>query len=300
MMEMASGLRQHGFTLFETVIAIVIIGIVSAVTSVFIRGPVQSYMDSTGRAELTDEADLALRRMARDLRLALPNSIRMIGTDGHAVEFLLTKAGGRYLSAEDAESSGSSQPILDFESTTASNVFTVVGGMPSLTQHIKDDTFNYVVVYNLGIAPADAYQTGTSTNNTALINTYSTDASGNVATITLASNPFAQQSPPLPSPSHRFQVISGGVTYWCGMRNGSLTLMRYWNYGIRASAADPPTTGSSAILATNVASCTGLFNYNTLRNQHSGLLILRLALNSHNQRDPAITLVDQVHVDNTP
>jgi hypothetical protein len=43
-----------------------------------------------------------------------------------------------------------------------------------------------------------------------------------------------------------------------------------------------------------------LFNYNTLRNQHSGLVILRLALNSRNAGDPPLTLVDQVHVDNTP
>jgi hypothetical protein len=34
------------------------------------------------RAELTDQADVALRRITRDIRLALPNSLR-VTTTGH-------------------------------------------------------------------------------------------------------------------------------------------------------------------------------------------------------------------------
>jgi MSHA biogenesis protein MshO len=302
MMHATTSSRQRGFTLVEAIIVLVIIGILSAMVAVFIRGPIQSYADSAGRAELTDEADLALRRMARDLRLALPNSIRNVGTDGHAVEFLLTKAGGRYLAAEDATADNTTQWPLEFESATASNKFTVVGAMPSLNQHVKDDLFNYVVVYNLGpgFTPADAYQIGQPNSNIALISAPIKDASQNVTGIQLSSNPFQSQSPPMPSPAHRFQVISGAVTYWCGSHNGTLALMRYWNYGINAAVSNPPSSGSSAVLASNLATCSGLFNYSTLKTQHSALVILRLSLNSRNAGDPPLTLVDQVHVDNTP
>jgi MSHA biogenesis protein MshO len=302
MMHATTSSRQRGFTLVEAIIVLVIIGILSAMVAVFIRGPIQSYADSAGRAELTDGADLALRRMARDLRLALPNSIRNVGTDGHAVEFLLTKAGGRYLAAEDATANNTTQWPLEFESAIASTRFTVVGAMPSLNQHVTDDLFNYVVVYNLGpgFAPADAYQIGQSNSNIALISGATKDASQNVTDIQLSGNPFQLQSPPMPSPAHRFQVISGAVTYWCGSHKGTLALMRYWNYGINAAVSNPPSSGSSAVLASNLATCSGLFNYSTLKNQHSALVILRLSLNSRNAGDPPLTLVDQVHVDNVP
>jgi prepilin-type N-terminal cleavage/methylation domain-containing protein len=67
---------QRGFTLVEAIIVMVLTGVLAGVMVLFIRQPVQNYVDAAGRAGLTDTADLALRRMARELRSALPNSIR--------------------------------------------------------------------------------------------------------------------------------------------------------------------------------------------------------------------------------
>ena len=52
-----------GFTLVEAIIVIVITGILAAIVAVFIRAPVDGYFDSVRRAELTDTADVALRRL---------------------------------------------------------------------------------------------------------------------------------------------------------------------------------------------------------------------------------------------
>jgi len=52
--------RQVGFTLIEAIIVIAITGIVAAAVAMFIRLPVQGYVDSAARAELTDIADTAL------------------------------------------------------------------------------------------------------------------------------------------------------------------------------------------------------------------------------------------------
>eukprot|EP01133_Synstelium_polycarpum_P021102 gene21102-25353_t len=61
--------------------------------AMFIRLPVQGYIDANARAALADLADTATRRMARDIRLALPNSVRVTG-NGRYLELLLTKSGG--------------------------------------------------------------------------------------------------------------------------------------------------------------------------------------------------------------
>ena len=57
--------RQGGFTLIEAIMVITITGILAAIVAVFIRTPVDGYIDSVARAELTDAADTALRRIAR-------------------------------------------------------------------------------------------------------------------------------------------------------------------------------------------------------------------------------------------
>ena len=83
---------NRGFTLIEAVMVLVITAIVAAMVAVFIQKPVQSYVDSARRADLTDIADTAVRRMAREIRLALPNSVRnpADGSD-QCIEFMPTK-----------------------------------------------------------------------------------------------------------------------------------------------------------------------------------------------------------------
>ena len=81
--------RQRGFTLVEMVVAMVVIGIVAGMLAVFVGVPVRSYMDTTARVELADIADTATRRIARDVRLALPNSVR-VDSSGRYLELLLT------------------------------------------------------------------------------------------------------------------------------------------------------------------------------------------------------------------
>ena len=297
--------RSHtGFTLIEAIVVIAIIGILGAIVAVFIRLPVQNYADSVARAEVSDEADLALRRMAREIRLALPNSIR-VSSDGSAIEFLLTKAGGRYLSTDDAASS--TYPPLDFTST-GSTTLTVVG---QLAQALV--TTDYFVVYNLGngMAPSDAWafsSTGANSRNIARINAA---AAAGTSTITLLDNPFSTQSPPMPSPAYRFQIVSGPVMYACATASdGALVLTRYFGHSINATMTNPPTNATStAPLTRRVNSCAGIFAYDTTAGttsaaQRASLVSLTLALAARTPAGTAatstISLVHQVHVDNTP
>ena len=85
--------RAAGFSLVELIVVIVITGIIASVVGLFITGPIQGFLDLSRRAGLVDGAQLALTRMGRDLRAALPNSVRI---SGDAIEVLLTADGDRY------------------------------------------------------------------------------------------------------------------------------------------------------------------------------------------------------------
>ncbi|MDL2353623.1 MAG: prepilin-type N-terminal cleavage/methylation domain-containing protein [Pseudomonadota bacterium] len=286
---------QRGFTLVEAIMVIVIIGVVGGMVAVFIRAPVQGYADSVARAELSDTADLALRRMARDLRLALPNSIRV---SGNSLEMLATRSGGRYLAADD---SVDTLPVLDFIDP-ANTSFTVVGAMPGAGELVTGS--DYLVVNNLGegYAPANAYDLASAQRNIALI----AGADATRKTLTLADNPFAVQAPPAPSASQRYQIVSGPVTYYCGLEADGVTRMltRQSGYAITsAQVANPvPAVGAArgqrSLMAGRVASCE--FHYEKLASQRSALVILALELQARGGTGGSVRLVHQVHVDNTP
>ena len=288
--------RSAGFTLIEIVMVIVIIGIISGMVAVFVVKPVQGYIDAVQRAELTDSADVALRRLTRDVRLALPNSLRVMTSGGnHYIEFIMTSNGGRYRDTSDGSTAG------NFLSWTSANLtFDVLGPMPSNPALAPDD---YIVVYNLGTgyAPADAYAAADPCTNCNRAKV--TGISANV--VTLQFNPFSGQppplpfngqSPPLPSPNARFQIVPGGtkaVTYVCPTTTAG-NLSRYANYGFNATQIAP--TGSPATLASN-ATCT--VDYTPTATGRNGLLYIELKLTDSTSGE-SVTLVQQIHVDNAP
>ena len=243
-----------GFTLVEMIIVISITAIIGSMVAVFLRAPLESYVAQDRRARLADAADTALRRMGRDIRLALPNSVR-VTTDAAGVvylEFLATRSGGRYRVAGGGD-------ILDF--TMADNSFDVLG--PAIAIQAGDR----IAVYNLGIPGADAWASET-------LATYA-GAAGSVTNIAIAAKQF-----PLASPGHRFQVVEGPVTYACApdpANPGLGTLTRYWGYGIDPNQpTPPPAPASSALLATGVSTCS--FDYQSGVTERGGLVSITLAL----------------------
>ena len=66
--------NENGFTLIELVLVIVLSTIVVSFMAMFIAGPVRAYTDQARRSELVDLAESSLRRIARDVRRALPTA----------------------------------------------------------------------------------------------------------------------------------------------------------------------------------------------------------------------------------
>ena len=276
--------RARGVTLIEMIVVIVITGIIGAIVALFVKRPVEGFVDAVRRAELTDIADTALRRITRDLRTALPNSIRTT-TSGNVkyIEYLQTRGGGRYRA--EKESDGTTGIPLDL--TAAITQFDVIGTMPTLASG------DSVVIYNLTgdttLAVANAYE---GDNRSA----YSSNTS---TTITIASKQF-----PFASPGKRFQILQYPVTYACDpLSAGTGQLRRYCGYTPqRTPQPTPPTTpptfppGNDALLATNVTDCS--FSYSTSgTNGRTGVVALTLQVEQSNEK---VRLFQQVHVSNVP
>lgn len=270
---------ELGVTLIEMVMAIVITGIIGAAVAVFIRRPVEGYVDAARRAELTDIADTALRRMTRDLRRALPNSIRVDAT-GKYLEYLQTSGGGRYRSDVASDGSGDA---LDFTGDTS---FDVLGPMPS-----NAALGDLVVIYNLGpgSGTTDAYQ----------------GAAGNTSSITgigASSISFNLKIFPFPSPGKRFQTVSGPVTYYCNPDPTNGILRRISGYAVtdpqptNIAAAPLSTAPVNALLATSVTACS--FVYNTIT-QRAATVALNLEI-KHTQSGETVRLFQQVNINNVP
>jgi len=271
--------RARGFTLVEMIVVIAITGILAGAVAVFIRRPVEGYVDAARRAELTDIADTALRRITRDLRTALPNSVRttIVGNVRY-IEYLQTSGGGRYRSELMSDPSDPNYPgnILNFIAADAS--FDVIGTMPSLAAG------NSIVIYNLSPTGsiANAYggdNRGAYSSNTA-------------TTVTLS----VAKLFPYQSPGKRFQVVEHAVTYACDpLPAGAGVLRRYWNYGIVDPQQTPPG-GSNALLARNITGCSFTYTADgpTAR---TGVLALDLQVEQAGEK---VRLFQQVHVNNVP
>lgn len=261
---------------------IVLTGVVLAMVGVFIRQPVNAYVDQARRAELSDAADTALRRIGRELQNALPNSVR-VDASGTLLEFLPVSAGGRYRSATSAAGAGNAFDPADAAATRLDVLGPAVGVAAG----------DQLVIYNLGVPGADAYAGETRRALTSLGSAVST------LVYAIGGGPF-----PYASPGSRFQIVSTPVTYACAAgAGGSGTLRRYAGYATQAvqpsSTAAAPLAAlggaGNALLSSNVAACS--FTYGPGSSARIGLVTLTLTLSSGGE---SITLLHQVALSNAP
>ncbi len=272
---------------------IMITGIVAVVVGRFITKPIQGFMDLSRRAQLVDVASVSLERMSREIRLALPNSIRVDGT-GRVIEFARTVSGARYraevgpLGTED---------FLDF--TAVTDTFEVLGVLPNLLTpgliisnpgavpgDCATGTVDCLVIYNTGQVGADFY----ALDNVAALQT-----------VTAASVGFTRAAPfPLTSPGQRFYIVDGPVAYLCNLGAGSVT--RYAGHVVTPIQANVDSaaelTGAGAVghlLADGITACS--FSYQAGTATRGGLLTLRITVSNQGER---VALMQQVHVSNVP
>lgn len=273
---------RQGFTLVEMVVVIAITGIIAVVIGRFIVLPVQAYLSTAARAALVDQADLALRRIGRELRIALPGSVRVTAS-GLALELVPTTAGARYATAGSG--------ALQFGVVDTS--FGVVG--PPLVLAAGQQ----VVFHNLGtgVVGSDAYAANTTAVQQADSNRRATtNAAGAATTVTLSSAaalPVQAHAPPF-----RVIAIESPVSWRCDLASGRL--LRHQGYGFVATQPDPPSGGTSAVVATGVTACRFSADA-TLAAARAGIVNLHLTLaTTTSAGTESVALHHAIVVDNLP
>lgn len=260
-----------GFTLIELIIVMVVGSIMAVMTTSILTMPITAYTDSARRVTLTDAAELALRRMQRDIRRALPNSIR-ISDAGQRIELLHLVDGGRYRAkkASSCLPGITDSPCNPLKFTSADTGFDIIGTLNAAPT-------GKLVIYNLGASPANAY-----------IGENTADIAATSTTTSIALSPAKKF--PLKSPEQRFFIVDTPVSYACDL--GANTLKRYDGYPIAAS----PSYGAGALQSQYVTSCN--FSYDPGSSSRAGLVTLTLKLTD--DAGESTSLVHQVHVDNQP
>jgi MSHA biogenesis protein MshO len=270
---MLSPRNQLGSSLLEMVIVIAIIAVISATVAVFVKAPVDGYFDSLRRAALSDTADTAVRRMARDIRKALPNSVRIPYPDAQCLELIPTKMGGRYRGAVGLAAYGN---ILNFVALDSS--FNMIGRNSDLLEDQQIQVNDLVAVYNLGVPGADAYLAENTSPVVAVVD-------GLETVITIVPKLF-----PLASGGKRFHVIPADenvVAYVCDDEGKLRRTVRPFG------DSDCPATGP--ILASNVSACSFVHDVSDLQQNAPAQLSITLT-----DSDESVSLYMQVYVNNTP
>jgi MSHA biogenesis protein MshO len=283
------GTRSGGMTLIELVIVIVLSAIVVSFMTRLIVIPIDAFTAQKQRAQLGDAADGALRLIARDLRSALPNSVRtQVNGNVTALEMLATVDGARY---QDNGPLSNTALSLDFTAPDAAFSTTVPFSQITLPYSSSN---SYLAIYNVGVPGANAYALANVMTPTGTTITITAGVTSNAQLVTL--NPAFQFS--FGSPAKRVYLVSGPISYLCNTSSGLLT--RYSGYAI--SAAQPATAAaliaagaSSGLVATNATGCQ--FTYASGTSQRVGMATLVLQLASNGQ---VIQLLEQTHLVNAP
>jgi len=221
--------KTIGFSLIEVIVVIAVLGIITAGTAIYIVNSMQAYSDSMRRDQIASLARVATERVVRELRNALPNSVRIqttsvAGTTTHCLEYFPVVRASAYLDLP------TTAPTISFAAVPFASP-----GAGSF----------HVVVYPYAATPL-----------------YAAVNPGQVANFDNASNTLAGKV--RLSPAHqysyassrqRFFVVAQPVSF-C-IDDGTNRLNRYSAYGIDSSQSAPPqvTPGVPAVparLADNV------------------------------------------------
>lgn len=277
--------HASGVTLLEMVVAMVLVAIVAG-AAIFFTLPVRQAGDVVVRAALTDMADNALQRVGREVRLALPNSVRVktVGAVSY-LEFVPVRTGGRYRVENSGVCNGAGSDQLTFDA--ADDCFKSLGAIPNFAEVVTGST-DFLVLNNYGPNFSGQNVYDASPSNVRFVNSVTSNE------VRVPSGTFDRKLHD--SPGRRFFIGAPPVSYRCDPTGGTLT--RHTGYGLLATQPDSGLP-AGVQLATSVSACS--FEYSASVAPHVGLLTIRLTLaRGVTTGTESVSLYHAIHVNNLP
>lgn len=126
--------KSDGFTLIELITVMVVVAVISALSFGFYVTALESYADTQERTRLVNRGRQAIEQITRQLRGAVPNSVR-ITNSGNCVEFLPLAGGGFYLArvpdADNGAAASASIATAPFRVDFDSARYVAIGALSS-------------------------------------------------------------------------------------------------------------------------------------------------------------------------
>ncbi len=217
--------RIQGFTLIELITVLVILGIVAAIGSNFLVTTVDTYDTVQKRTKLLNRGRTAIEQMARQIRIAVPNSVRVSGS-GNCIEFMPIVAGANYLSDvpdnQNLAPATSNIPTSPFSQDFGTAAHVIVAGLDTNEIYATGSGISRVGVGALGAGP--------SYNSIPLASAHRFFRNSNSRRVFIAANP------------QRFCLIG-------------TSLLEYSGYGLSTAAISDlaPMGSNSSVISENVS-----------------------------------------------
>ncbi len=283
--------RQRGFTLIELVMVMVLLGVLSASFLVFFRPMLDAYIDAQRRADLSDLADTALRRMMQELRTAVPNSVNLVNQN--CFQFVPGIGGGRYRLDFNADNDVAPPCVPSANCSAFPDPAGAAGAATTVDILVRDSVApiaagDFLAINSQSQGAFYGAAGGAAGGARYTVNSVATPrASDGVQRVTLNRNPAAGGYA-----GGRFQMVSAAqpsVMYSCtGGR-----LLR----SVQGTAALAACAVAGEVVASDVAACDFSYAANPSATQTNGFVSLFLQLARDGER---VSLSYGVHVDNLP
>lgn len=282
--------RANGFTLIELIAVIVLVGLLAAGTSMFIRSSVKFYGDTAMRSDLSQQGRYAIERISRELRNALPNSVRVSSNSDESlqcIEFVPISGGSTY----EEDVSGDSLLSLDIMENSSISIGSSLVGYSLVINNVDDND-----------PPDDpsndsVYDSSTTTGVRAEISDISSSTTANMLTVSFSSGHVFSED----SPIKRIYIVRGSVSF-CATDN---MLTRYENYGYTVTQNIPPLAATALQLASGIrlsedGSSISIFNFTGGVLKRSGIVYLDMRFSDAQAPDELLRFSEEVALRNVP
>jgi MSHA biogenesis protein MshO len=261
--------RQCGFTLVEMVVTIVIIGILGVGITNFVGRTTQGMADIAERQQVATIGWLVSEKVSRELRQALPNSIRM-NAGSTCVEFIPTIAGSDYLDFAILNGVTNIESV-PFRHYTASDV---------------DTTRDRVAIYPSSLT--SLYSLSNPGVISGLMNQISAGTTTGAVTVSLAaSHQFSADSP-----TNRVYIVQAPIMYCFA----SGFLYRYSEYGYHDTFSTGSTLKNQSVIGSSLSA--GTFSYTAGALTRSAIVTMSFNVAGNNGATQAIN--QEVQIRNVP